>query len=98
MRDADLQGKKLVSFDVKVLFTNVPVEGAMEAVRRAINNMNDDELPVTKEDYVQLVSLCVRFRAFTFDGEEYRQHRGLAMGSPLSAVMASLYMEVLETD
>ena len=40
---------------------------------------------------MELVNLCVNFGAFVFDGQEYTQHRGLAMGSPFSAVMASLY-------
>ena len=44
------------------------------------------------------ILLCVRFGVFTFNGEEYVQHKGLAMGSPLSAVLASLYMETLEAD
>ena len=35
----DVHHKKLISFDVKSLFTNVPVEGAMEAVKRASNNI-----------------------------------------------------------
>ena len=38
------------------------------------------------------------FGAVAFGEEDYRQHKGLAMGSPLSAVLASLYMESLEKD
>ena len=41
---------------------------------------------------------CVKFGAFMFDGQEYRQQEGLAMGSPLSAVMASLFVEKLEAE
>ena len=48
--------------------------------------------------YVKLISLCVNFSPFIFDSNEYKQLRGLAMGSPLSAVMACLYMETLEND
>lgn len=39
----------------------------------------------------------MRFGAFTF-AEEFKKHRGLAMGSLLSAVMVSLYKESLEKD
>ena len=98
LKSVDYHNKKMASFDVKSLFTNVPVEGAMQAVTRALENVEDDELPVPKEEYIQLVSLCVRFGAFTFGDEEYVQHRGLAMGSPLSAVMACLFMETVEAD
>ena len=79
-KTVDLKGKKLASYDVKTLFTNVRVDGAMEAVRRALNSISDDALPLDKSDYVKLVSLCVNFGAFEFEGKEYVQHRGLAMG------------------
>ncbi|XP_076059679.1 uncharacterized protein LOC143036316 [Oratosquilla oratoria] len=88
----------MVSFDIKSLYTNVSIEGAMNAMKRALTNISEDELPIKKKDYIELVSLCVNFGAFVFKEQEYVQHRGLAMGSPLSAVMASLYMETLEVD
>ncbi len=89
---------KSVSFDVKALFTNVPVEGALETMVKVVEKMSESDLPVRKEDYVKLVSLCVNFRCFTFNGQENVQHWELVMGSPLSAVMAFLYMESLEED
>ena len=94
----NMKDKRLVSFDVRSLFTNVPTEDALEAVKRAIENIPDDALPLNKNDYVKLISLCVNFSPFIFDNNEYKQLRGLAMGSPLSAVMACLYMEMLEKD
>ena len=45
-----------------------------------------------------MVELCVRYGVFVFDGVEYEQVEGLAMGSPLSAVLACLFMEALEVD
>lgn len=98
VKNENLKNKKLASFDVKALFTNVPVEGAIQAVSRVVESINAEELPVPKHDYLKLISLCVKFGAFVFNGEEYRQHRGLSMGSALSPVMACLYMETLETD
>ncbi|XP_076029325.1 uncharacterized protein LOC143018096 [Oratosquilla oratoria] len=88
----------MVSFDVKSLYTKVSIEEAMDTVRRALTNISKDELPVKKMDYIDLVPLCVNFGAFVFKEQEYVRHRGLAMGSPLSAVMTSLYMETLEVD
>ena len=98
LKNLNFKGKKLVSFDVKALFTNVPVDGAMEAVKRVVDNTDENDLPVNKRDYMKLISMCVGFGAFIFNENEYRQHRGLAMGSPLSAVLACLYMEMLESD
>ncbi|XP_076055136.1 telomerase reverse transcriptase-like [Oratosquilla oratoria] len=98
IRDTDLSQKRLVSYDVTSLFTNVSIEGALEAAKEVVNGMNDEDLPLSKGDYLKLISLCVKFGSFIFNNEEYFQCRGLAMRSPLSCVLASLYMEVLERD
>jgi len=100
---AKLQGvgmkcKKLVSFDVKSLFTNVPIDGAIKAAQRALRRMDQNELPLQIDDYIELIRLCVEFGPFEFRGREYEQIQGLAMGSPLSAVLAQLFMETLEAD
>lgn len=95
IKNIPLKNKTLVSFDVTALFTNVPTKEAMTAVERAINSSNIT-LPLPKHDFLELVQLCVNFNGFTFNGQEYQQIRGLAMGSPLSAVMACLFMEMLE--
>ena len=47
---------------------------------------------------MKLIHLCVSFNVFQFDDKEYEQVKGLAMGSPLSAVLACLYMEAMEED
>ena len=92
------RGKTLLSFDVKALFTSVPVDGALEATALALEGIPSDDLPLPRRDYTRLIELCVRFGSFEFLSEEYTQIEGLAMGSPLSAVMACLFMEKLEKE
>ena len=61
-----------------------------------LEHIDVNNLPVNKRDYIKLVTACVKYNWFTFNGREYKQEEGLAMGSPLSAVMACLYMEMVE--
>ena len=96
IKELDVQGMVMASFDVRSLFTNVSIPGALDAARRVINLLDPDALPVPKRDFMKLVSLCLNFGYFCFNGEEFKQVSGLAMGSPLSAVLACLYMETLE--
>ncbi|XP_076031954.1 uncharacterized protein LOC143019858 [Oratosquilla oratoria] len=98
LKTIDFTDKRLISYDVTALFTSVSVEGALEAVKRVVANIDDGKLPVPKTNYIKLISMCVKFRSFTFNNNEYKQLRGLAMGSPVSAILANLYMEMLETD
>ena len=71
LNDVGYSNKKLASFDVKSLFTNVPVEGAIKAMERALDHVRDEDLPLPRADFVKMVSLCVNFGVFTFNGEEY---------------------------
>ena len=92
----DVNVKILVSFDVKSLFTNVPVDDALVAIEQVMKSINDEDLPIPKEDYLKLVKLCMKFGCFSYNDEEYVQISGLAMGSPLSPVAACLFMESLD--
>ena len=83
-----------LGFDVQALFTNVPIQSAIEAIKKAVNEMPQDSLPVPKQDLFQLIQLCLEFGSFTFNDPEYLQHQCLAMGSPLSPVGACPYMEM----
>ena len=87
---ADVADKKLVSFDVTALFTNVPIQGALNAIKKVVDALDDESLPLPKDQYMKMVTICMEFGCFTFNGSEYVQHSGLAMGSPLSPVGASL--------
>ena len=96
LKEIDMSNKKLASFDVKSLFTNIPIVGALEAISKAVDLLDERTLPMPKSQYLELISLCMHFNAFSFNGQEYAQVSGLAMGSPLSPVAACFYMEHLE--
>ena len=44
-----------------------------------------------------LLEYCLRSTYFVFQGEYYAQLEGAAMGSPLSPIIANIYMEEFET-
>ena len=46
---------------------------------------------------VSLLEFCLRSAYFTFKGRYYEQTEGAAMGSPISPIVANLFMEDLET-
>ena len=96
LKDVNFRNKRLASFDVKALFTNVPTEGAEKAIEKALSGIPENYLPLPKGDYFSLIKLCLSFSPFIFNGQEYAQIEGLAMGSPLSPAAACLFMEMLE--
>ena len=76
----------LVSFDVVSLYTCIPINEAMAVINK-----------LTDPDTAKLVELCLTSTFFSFEGEFYEQTCGVAMGSPLSPVVANLFMEDFES-
>ena len=87
-----------VSFDVTSLFTNVPIEEAVRVIRDKPREDEDlvERTPLSPDRVAELLSLCLKSIYFSFGGEFYEQRQGAAMGSPVSAVVANLYMEFFE--
>ena len=75
----------LVSFDVVSLYTKVPIEDSIRVLRE-----------ITSDEIAKLVEISLKSTYFSFTGEIYEQVDGVAMGSPLSLIVANLYMEYLE--
>ena len=97
VKDINLEGRRLVSFDVDSLFTNIPVKQCIEFLIRDFDSFNLD-LPVNKHIFIKLLKLCCDESFFTFNNRFFKQRRGLFMGSPLSPILANIFMEFFERD
>ena len=88
----------LVSFDVSSLFTNVPVGEAVQVIRDRLRNDGTlgDRTTLSPDRVAELLEVCLRSTYFSHEGTFYEQREGAAMGSPVSAVVANLYMEFFE--
>ncbi|XP_049792346.1 uncharacterized protein LOC126199468 [Schistocerca nitens] len=75
----------LVSFDVVSLFTKVPLSDALEHIGSMF-----------PQDIKKLFHACLTTSYFTWNGDFYEQLEGVAMGSPLSPVVANFFMEQFE--
>ncbi|XP_066024996.1 uncharacterized protein [Pocillopora verrucosa] len=80
---------KLVSFDVKSLFTSIPLQLALQCTEIAIQQ-STDALPLPTEDIMDLLNLCLTSTYFQYNGKHYKQLHGTAMGSPVSVVVADI--------
>jgi len=75
----------LVSLDVVSLFTRVPIREAMEGVRELFS-----------PDISDLFQHVLTTTYFKWNNTIFEQKEGVAMGSPLSPVIANFYMERFE--
>ncbi|HEY9486224.1 MAG TPA: hypothetical protein VIQ04_06255, partial [Nitrososphaeraceae archaeon] len=85
----------LVSFDVVSLYTNTPIDSIIKSIESRWNLIkNHTDLPI--KDFIEAVSLVLNSTYFAYNGNIYKQHYGVAMGSPLSSVVASMVLEDIE--
>ncbi|XP_061382938.1 uncharacterized protein LOC133320089 [Danaus plexippus] len=80
----------MVSFDVQSLFTSIPVLDCIEIVR---GKLKDNNMPI---EYAELLKHCLTSGYLMWKDEFYIQVDGVAMGSPVSPVVADIFMEDFE--
>uniref|UniRef100_A0A3B3I5H2 NACHT domain-containing protein n=1 Tax=Oryzias latipes TaxID=8090 RepID=A0A3B3I5H2_ORYLA len=88
----------MVSYDVTSLFTCIPTTEAVISVRKRLlqDSQLQDRTNLTPDHICELLEVCLNSTYFQFRGNFYRQRHGCAMDSPISPIVANLYMEEVE--
>ena len=91
--------ERLVSYDVTALFTSVPIPPALKIIEDKLNKDKDlqQRTSMSIRHIIKLLEFCLRSTYSVFQGQCYEQVEGAAMGSPLSPIVANIYMEHFET-
>ena len=84
----------LVSYDVTPLFTSVPVEECLSIVKDLLSA--DDTLEsrtdLNPKQVTDLLEICLKTTYFVYDEKFYIQRENAAMGSPVSPIIANLFI------
>ena len=93
-----LPDETIISYDIKALFTSVPIQPVINIIKNKLENDKDLKLrtSMSVEHITSLLEYCLKSTYFVFKGQYYEQLEGAAMGSPLSPIIANLYMEEFE--
>ena len=91
-------GECLSSYDVSALFTSVPIDPALNIIKDLLDKDNTLKERTVMEvgNIILLLEFCLKNTYFSFQGQFYEQVEGAAMGSPVSPIVANLYMDYLE--
>ena len=81
-------GYKMVSFDVKSLFTNVPLDRTINIILKRIYDDNELRISISRNEMKELLLLYTKKVHFIFNGKIYMQVDGVAIGSRLRPVLA----------
>ena len=88
----------MVSFDVKSLFTTIPVILALTITNERLHQDQHlaDRTNMSISNIMKLLEFVLKQNYFKHDNIYYKQIFGCAMGSPISPVIADLVMEEIE--
>ena len=88
----------LSSYDVSALFTSVPVDPALNIIKDLLvkDHTLKERTVMEVDDIILLLEFCLKNPYFSFQDQFYEQIEGAAMGTPVSPIVAHLYMEYLE--
>lgn len=86
---------RIASFDIVDLYTNIPVQDTITILK---SNLNEANIRSSEEinEITALLEVILNQNYFIFDGNYYIQKKGLAMGSPLSGLLADIYLNHYE--
>ena len=87
-----------MSYDVSALFTSIPIEPAIKIIQKHLEEDKDlrNRTSMTVKHITCLLDFCLKNTYFSFQGRFYEQREGVAIGSPISPIVANLFMEDLE--
>ena len=78
-------------FDVARIFTNIPLKESIDLAVSYITEGNAG-LRFSKTELIKLFSIATTQTHFLFNGKVFDQIDGVAMGSPLAAVLVNLFL------
>ena len=93
-----LPGECLTSYDVTMLFTSVPIDPALNIIKDLLekdgNLSNGTVLSV--QNIIESLGFCLHNTYFSYQNKFHEQVEGAAMGSPISPIIAILYVQHFE--
>ena len=99
LKDISLQQDEcIISYDVKPLFTSVPIQPVINIIHNKLTNDKDlqQRTSMAIHHIISLLEFCLKSTYFVFQEKYYKQVEGAAMGSPLSPIVANIFMDEFE--
>ncbi len=86
----------LTSFDVVSLYTSIPHDLGREAISFWLKNYDIPGRKFSDSFVLEAIDIILKENTFQFDGENYQQIQGTAMGTKMAPTYATLVMGYLE--
>lgn len=85
-----------ISLDVSNMYPSIPTEAAIKALSAKLKEDSFNYHGINWSDVEVLLRMVLGSTVFEFNGKFYRQKSGLPIGSRISGLLASLFMDEME--
>ena len=95
-----LPGECPMSYDVTILFTSVPIDPAVNIIKDLLekDDILSNRTVLSVQNTIELLRFCLHNTYFSYQNKFYEQGEEAVMGSLVSPLVASLYMEHFERE
>ena len=78
-------------------YTNIPQEEGIRTVCPAYDIFHNNNPPIPTNYHREMLGLILKENSFQFNGENYLQTHGTAMGTKMAVAFANIFMAEIET-
>ena len=98
INNLDIKGTDLllVTLDVTALYTNIPHKEGIESIKNLLEKSRPPNHMPTNASILEILNLVLTCNNFQFNGTNYLQVNGTAMGTRVAPTYANLYMAAFE--
>ena len=89
------QNSTLTSFDITNMYTNIPISETIDIIKENLTKTNTSTEQIN--EIIEVLKVITKQNYFTFENKFWSQEDGLPMGSPISSLLAEIYLQHYET-
>jgi hypothetical protein len=84
---------RMITWDIKDLYVNIPIDKTLNIIKTKLQQSNDTQ---TTHQIISLLRTVLSQNYFTFRQKIYQPEQGISMGSPISSLIAEVFLQNFE--
>jgi hypothetical protein len=88
------ENHRMINYDIKDLYVNIPIADTLTITKSMLNKHNDSQ--ITRQ-LLRLLDVILHQNYLAFQNQIYKPEKGVSMGSPISNIVAEIFLQHFET-
>jgi hypothetical protein len=88
------ENHRIINYDIKDLYVNIPISDTLSITKILLKKHNDSQ---TTGQLLSLLDVILHQNSLTFQNHIYKPEKGVSMGSPISNIIAEIFLQHFET-